>query len=168
MDSFRKSKFTKSQLGEISRKTFGASIRASTELAGGWANTAYALTLDDERTVVLKAAPSNDKRLMRCERNKMSTEVAALKLVQEKDVPVPRVLAYDPGCSLVPAQYFIMEYVAGRPLNEMKDSLNAEEYRESAVSSASTTAKSMTSAERASAISASWMAGAALGLTLSA
>lgn len=127
MESLNKTKLTETQLGRIVRNTFGTSLRRSRELADGWANTAYALTLDDDRTVVLKAAPSKDKRLMRCERNNMSAEVAALALMEEQNVPAPRVLVYDPSCSLLPAEYFIMDYVAGTPLNKIADSLSKQE-----------------------------------------
>ncbi|GIP21175.1 aminoglycoside phosphotransferase [Paenibacillus sp. J22TS3] len=124
LDSLNKSKLTSTELKSI----VGQPIKSVTELADGWANTAYCIVLSDGTPLVLKVAPAKDKPLMRCEQNNMRTEVEALRLVAKSaNVPVPRVLSYDPSCSLVPCEYFIMEYIQGTPLNKIKASLSEEE-----------------------------------------
>ncbi|AOZ94385.1 aminoglycoside phosphotransferase family protein [Paenibacillus crassostreae] len=128
MQSFNKSKLDDNQLKDIMDHAFGQSIQSSEELTEGWANVAYEIVLADGRKVVLKVAPSKDKRLMRCEKNNMRTEVEALRIVtQIGGIPVPHVYVYDPSCTLIDSEYFIMEYIEGISLNKIKDSLLSEE-----------------------------------------
>jgi aminoglycoside phosphotransferase (APT) family kinase protein len=128
MESFNKSKLSQEELRRIIEKAFGQSFGKAAELTDGWANTAYAIQLADGRRVVLKVAPGRDKTVMRCERNNMQTEVETLRLVAERGgVPVPHVYVYDPTCRLIPAEYFIMEFVEGQPLNKVRDSLTQEQ-----------------------------------------
>ncbi|MNP01676.1 methylthioribose kinase [compost metagenome] len=131
MLSLNKSSLTDVQLNIIIKQAFGQTIQSSMELADGWANVAYVIDLEDGRKVVLKVAPSKDKRLMRCEQNNMRTEVEALRVVSQLvGVPVPQIYTYDPSCSLIPSEYFIMEYIKGTPLNKIKDSLSIVENEE--------------------------------------
>ncbi|MHA7964198.1 phosphotransferase family protein [Paenibacillus sp. CAU 1782] len=128
MESLNKSKLGQEELRRIIEKAFGQSFSEAVELSDGWANTAYAIKLADGRRVVLKVAPHRDKTVMRCERNNMQTEVETLRLVAERGgVPVPHVYVYDPTCRLIPAEYFIMEFVEGQPLNKVRDSLSQEQ-----------------------------------------
>jgi aminoglycoside phosphotransferase (APT) family kinase protein len=126
MESFNKTKLSEDEIQRIVLQAFSQRLHASEELSDGWANTAYSITLQDGRRIVLKVAPTKDKRIMRCERDNMRTEVEALKLVSTiDDLPVPRVHMYDASCSIVPAEYFIMDYMTGTPYNKLKESMSA-------------------------------------------
>ncbi|NEU64608.1 aminoglycoside phosphotransferase family protein [Paenibacillus sp. ALJ109b] len=128
MESTYKTRLTSEQLDRIVQQHFNTGIQEYKEMIDGWANHAYFITKKDGQKVVLKIAPSNGVKLMRCEQQVMVAEVEALRLVAElQDVPVPRVLAYDPSLTLVPAEYFIMEYMPGTPYNKVKDQYSAEE-----------------------------------------
>jgi aminoglycoside phosphotransferase (APT) family kinase protein len=128
VQSLNKSKLSDIQMKSIINQAFGQSIQSIEELSDGWANVAYVIDLQDGRKVVLKVAPSKDKLLMRCEKNNMNTEVEALRMVSQMGgVPIPHIYTYDPSCSLVPSEYFIMEYIVGTPLNKIKESLSTEE-----------------------------------------
>ncbi|MEC0127873.1 phosphotransferase family protein [Paenibacillus pabuli] len=128
MESTYKTRLTSEQLDEIVQQHFITGIQEYKEMIDGWANHAYFITLNDGQRVVLKIAPSDGIKLMRCEQHVMVAEVEALRLAGElQDIPVPRVLAYDSSLSLVPAEYFIMEYMPGTPYNKVKDQYSVEE-----------------------------------------
>jgi len=128
MESTYKTRLSSERLKSIVGKHLNAGMKDYREMSDGWANNAYVVTLDDDKRVVIKVAPSEGVKLMRCEENTMDAEVRALRLVAGlQDVPVPGVLAYDPSCSFIPAPYFIMEYVSGTPYNKAKDGCTEEE-----------------------------------------
>lgn len=109
-------------------QAFGQSIHTVEELSDGWANVAYVVQLNDGKKVVLKVAPSQDKQLMRTEKNNMQTEVEAMRMVANMgDIPVPYIYTYDPDRRLIPSEYFIMEFIEGTPLNKVKEVLSKEE-----------------------------------------
>jgi len=125
MQGIYKTKLSEEQLGRVVRAAFGCGLRGSSELKDGWANSAYALELDDGRKAVLKARPSADVRLMRCEVDVMKAEVEAMKHFERtEDLPIPRVYVYDPSKQLLPVDYFIMEHMEGTPLNRVKPELD--------------------------------------------
>jgi len=102
---------------------FGADarLRSLDELADGFFNAAYKLTLADGTQCVLKVAPPASVRVLRYERDIMQAEVEVLRLVKEQtEMPVPKVLCYDSSGRIVANQYFIMEFVPGIPYNKLK------------------------------------------------
>jgi len=128
VESMNKSKLTENELQTVIYQEFKQGYSNVMELSDGWANMAYVITLADGRKVVLKIAPAKGKRVMRCEKDNMRSEVEALRLVAEiGGVPVPHLYVYDPSCTLIAAEYFIMAYVEGIPLNKVRDSLTEEE-----------------------------------------
>ncbi|KAB8165898.1 phosphotransferase [Streptomyces sp. 3MP-14] len=99
------------------------------EMGHGWFNVAYRIRLRDGRSVVLKIAPPAGVEVMTYERNMMRTEVAALRLIEERtDVPVPAVHAHDDSHELCDADYFFMEYVDAENLGIIRDRLTPEAY----------------------------------------
>lgn len=128
VESNYKTRLTSEQLNRITQHHFRTGVREYKEMTDGWANHAYCITLDDGQKVVLKIAPSSGIKRMRCEQDVMVAEVQALRLAADlQDVPVPRVLAHDLSRSFVPAEYFIMEYMPGKPYNKVKDQYSVEE-----------------------------------------
>lgn len=128
MESGIKRKLTDDEISAITEQVFGFPAAALKELSDGWANAAYAVTLQDGRTVILKAAPTSDTRLMTYEQNLMTAEVEAMRLVkQEGCVPIPLIYAHDASETLVNCEYFIMEQLEGEPYNKVKDSLSVEQ-----------------------------------------
>lgn len=128
MDNEIKLKLDSQQLGQIARHHFGKELAHSRELTDGWANTAYQLTLADGFQSVLKVAPTAVGALMRYEQDMMKTEVEVMRLVsQDRRMPVPEVYAFDQSRSLVPTDYFIMQWLEGEPYNKIKESFTPEE-----------------------------------------
>ncbi|UUZ93511.1 aminoglycoside phosphotransferase family protein [Paenibacillus sp. P25] len=111
----------------IIHQAFGIRVVETKELSDGWANSAYTIVTSDGRSVILKVAPFKGTKLMRYEANLMRTEVEALRLFGGGGTPpVPKVFAYDDTCSLIDAEYFIMERLPGVPYNQIKETLSRE------------------------------------------
>jgi aminoglycoside phosphotransferase (APT) family kinase protein len=130
LESLTKTKLTAEQQNLIVSAAFGSHVTVvlSTELTGGYFNAAYDLQLSDGRATILKIAPADEIDTLSYERDIMGTEVAALRLMKSKGtVPVPEVYAYDNGRTVIPCDFFFMEKIIGRPYNEIKEELSAEE-----------------------------------------
>jgi aminoglycoside phosphotransferase (APT) family kinase protein len=128
MESFTKVKLDDRQLGMLVLSAFAAdlTIVSSTELTGGFFNTAYDLLLSDGRSVILKVAPSEETQTLSYEKDIMRAEVEAMRLVAAGGkVPVPAVYSFDESRSLIPCPYFFMEKVEGQPYSEVKESYSA-------------------------------------------
>lgn len=98
------------------------------ELTDGWFNAAYTLELSDGRRFVLKVAPSAEVEVLRYERDMMDAEVTVMRLVQQQtSVPLPEVVHYDTSCRLLPSPFFLMTWVPGRSLKQVRASLSPEE-----------------------------------------
>ncbi|MHA6532386.1 phosphotransferase family protein [Paenibacillus sp. BAC0078] len=130
MESFTKVKLTDSQLSTLVASTFGTetAIINSTELTGGFFNTAYDIEMNNGQHVILKVAPAAETETLSYEKNIMYAEVEALRMVQAAGtVPVPAVYSFDDSCELIPCPFFFMEKVEGQPYSEVKDSLSEEQ-----------------------------------------
>lgn len=82
------------------------------ELKEGYFNVAYEITLP-HKAVILKIAPQNNIPVLSYEKNIMEAEVSALRLMEGRGVPVPKVYYYDNSRQLCDADYFFMEKVEG-------------------------------------------------------
>ncbi|MDT3425561.1 aminoglycoside phosphotransferase (APT) family kinase protein [Paenibacillus forsythiae] len=130
MESSTKSKLTEEERSRLAEAAFGkgTAVLRTAELTGGFFNAAYELVLEGGREAILKIAPSDKVEMLSYERNIMRTEVEALQFVNAAGVaPVPEVYAHDDSRSLIPYEYFFMEKVKGRPYNEVREELAADE-----------------------------------------
>jgi len=93
----------------------GAELREASELSDGFFNVAYRLRATDGRDVVVKVAPAPDVPVMSSERDLMHAEVAAMRMVAERDpgVPAPRVIHFDPSGRVCSAPYVVMSVLPG-------------------------------------------------------
>lgn len=127
MKGIYKTRLSEEQLKDAAMATFDRPLRAFAEMTDGWANSAYKLELDDGRKAVLKARPSSELRFMRCEIDLMKTEVEAMSRFETaEEVPVPRIYAYDTSRDRLPVDYFVMEFIEGKPLNRIREELDEE------------------------------------------
>ncbi|MCO8274944.1 aminoglycoside phosphotransferase family protein [Actinoplanes sp. TRM 88003] len=94
------------------------------ELGHGWFNVAYRLRLRDGYQAVLKVAPPAGVEVMTYERRAMATELAALALLAQTSVPVPRVDFADTSRDLVYADWFVMRYVDADNYGVIRSSLS--------------------------------------------
>lgn len=129
-----KTKNTKSrpQIAAMVARAFGGMALADgedavVELKDGWFNAAYSVRLADGREVILKIAPPRDAEVMFYEKNIMTTEVAAMRLVRRNPaIPVPQIYHFDDARDLCDSDYFFMEKIAGDNLEHVKSSLSPE------------------------------------------
>ncbi len=112
--------------GALPKQALASGPEAVRELRDGWFNALYALRLADGRELVLKIAPADGVERMRYERNIMRTEVAVMRLLQDRPgVPLPAILAYEDSRRHCDADYFLMEYLPGVGLDQALQGLDA-------------------------------------------
>lgn len=112
---------TAEDAARIVKHAFGAGMKEAVPLTAGQCNALYAVTLTDESRCVLKVASLDGKGLRRGERWLMKSEIAAMRLVEAlPDIPAPRVLFADDSKTVCSAPYFIMEYVAGDLMGDLR------------------------------------------------
>lgn len=132
MESKTKNKKTRAELEALTKRAFNglglaAENDAISELKEGWFNVAYCIKLADGREVILKIAPPQGSDILQYEKNIMSTEVAAMRLVcQNPAIPVPEIYYYDDVRDLCDADYFFMEKLTGDNLEHVKGNLPEE------------------------------------------
>jgi aminoglycoside phosphotransferase (APT) family kinase protein len=130
MESKTKNRKTRKQIAHMVERAFGGmrladGEEAIGELEEGWFNAAYSVRLDDGREVILKIAPPKDAEVMTYERNIMTTEVAAMRLVaQNPDIPMPTIYYFDTARDLCDSDYFFMEKLGGDNYEHVKKNLS--------------------------------------------
>jgi fructosamine-3-kinase len=98
-----------------------------TEINMGYFNALYIVELSDCE-IVLKIAPLDTVKLLRCERNLMQSEVNTLKFLKEKtSIPVPKVLFYDDTKKLINSDYFFMEKLDGENFRSIRDRMENDQ-----------------------------------------
>jgi aminoglycoside phosphotransferase (APT) family kinase protein len=129
VQSISKTPVSSAEAASVVEAAFGGetSLVSSEELTEGWFNAAYALTLGDGRKVVLKVAPPPTVEVLDYERDIMSAEVDALRLVRASTgAPVPEVLWYDPEGAHLGSPSFLMTHLPGRSLQALGDQVPAD------------------------------------------
>ena len=133
MESITKNRKSRKQIAAMVARTFGGMTIAEgedaiSELKEGWFNAAYDVRLSDGREVILKIAPPLDAQVMTYEKQIMTTEVNAMRLVsQNPAIPVPEIYYFDTARDLCDSDYFFMEKLTGDNLEHVKHSLSPEE-----------------------------------------
>lgn len=131
MESKTKNKKTREQIESMAVHAFDLGLAAGpeavVEMKDGWFNAAYSIRLADGREVILKIAPPQGAEVMLYEKNLMSTEVAAMRLVRANPaIPVPEIYFFDETRILCDSDYFFMEKIYGDNLEHVKGSLPPE------------------------------------------
>ncbi|QDH20940.1 phosphotransferase family protein [Saccharibacillus brassicae] len=128
MESVTKRRLSTEEIERIAQKTFGCGCTKIEELTEGWANSAYALDLENGGTAILKSAAESEEGRMRCERGLMRTEVEVMRRLKEAGtVPVPDIYAYDAEKTIVPCEYFLMERLTGTSYDKVRGELPSGE-----------------------------------------
>ncbi|CAN95558.1 MULTISPECIES: phosphotransferase family protein [Sorangium] len=132
MESKTKNIKTRPQIAAMAARAFGGMALADgegavVELKDGWFNAAYSVRLADGREVILKIAPPRDAEVMLYEKNIMTTEVAAMRLVRRNPaIPVPQIYHFDDTRELCDSDYFFMEKIAADNLEHVRANLPPE------------------------------------------
>ncbi|WP_214409038.1 phosphotransferase family protein [Sphaerisporangium fuscum] len=118
MESRTKRKLTASQLDNLLLGAMGSGVAAAEELADGFANAVWRLTLDDGRKVVLKVAPPPELEQLRYERDLMRMEVLVYHLAAPTGLPLPRLLHAGFDDPVLGGDYLILSALDGVPWNQ--------------------------------------------------
>jgi aminoglycoside phosphotransferase (APT) family kinase protein len=132
MESSSKLKLEKNQLAEIVQNAFGGkiSLTESRENREGWFNALYALSFSDGSEAFLKVAPPESVPCLRYEKNIIRTEIEVLRIFRDhREIPSPEILFADDSRSIIDADYFIMEKLAGDSYSSQRDNLDKEAKR---------------------------------------
>lgn len=130
MDSFSKIKLSAENIEAISRCHFGShgNLQNFEVLTEGFYNAAALLEMENGFKCVLKAAPPDEVRVLRYEQNIMKAEVEAMRLVRQMThIPVPEIYCYDTSRSLLPSEFFVMEFLPGVPLHKIRKDLSPDD-----------------------------------------
>ncbi len=119
----------------VSRAFSGSSISSIVEMKDGWFNRTYHIVLDAGRQhTVLKVGPPDDADVMRYEAGILQAEVGAMKLVVAKrDIPVPAIRFDDFSRTVLPFDYYFMDFVEGDTWQHRQASLTVDENNQVAV-----------------------------------
>jgi aminoglycoside phosphotransferase (APT) family kinase protein len=123
MNSKTKANVTEAQVKDLIKKVMPQKpgISAVYCLNGGMFNISYKLEFIDQSAVVIKIGTPRDVELLSYEKQMMSTELKIHHLIEHKTtVPLPRILYIDQSRQMIPYEFFIMESLEGKPLNEIE------------------------------------------------
>lgn len=116
MKSVTKAELTCGQVELLCKKAFpNETVGEIRELTEGMFNTAYYVAGSGalQGGVILKVGPAAGTKVLTYEKDIIKTEIAMYRALEEKDVPVPRVLFEDDTLSEIDSVYFFMEYIPG-------------------------------------------------------
>lgn len=94
----------------------GAKVINAKPIRGGLFNTSYKVELADQRAVVLRIAPPEDKKLLGVEKQLLKREVYINQCLKGTEIPVPKLLFSDFTGKLIDRDYAICEFKEGYTL----------------------------------------------------
>ncbi len=116
MNSRTKAALTTENMDCIIRQQFPQDkVLSITELSDGMCNAAWMIrgTGRLSNGVVLKVGPGTDAELLTYEKDKLRTEILVYQMLEDRDIPTPRLLGADTSRSIIPNDYFFIEAVPG-------------------------------------------------------
>lgn len=131
MNSISKTPLSREQIQTIVNHHFGPQtlLGRVEELREGYFNASYYFELPHHPPYVLKIAPPAWVKVLRYEQNIITAEVAVMELLQHQtNIPLPAVYCFDPSGQLVEPPFFIMAYVPGTPLHQLRQELTPAVY----------------------------------------
>ena len=133
MKTATKNSFTDEQIRILLQKHFPcAEATTIIPLKGGTFNTLYQIkgTNELEKGVVLKTGPDKSISVPNHEKNILRTEIHTYHLLQNVELPIPKIYAYDFSQDMIPCDYFIMEYMEGKTWYDIWPSKRSELLKE--------------------------------------
>ncbi|MCL2512306.1 MAG: aminoglycoside phosphotransferase family protein [Oscillospiraceae bacterium] len=131
MTSFTKKEYPKEILNRIAKKANLGGIISITPLTDGEFNSAYRLETGKGR-FLLKIAPEKNAEVLTYERDIAETELFVYSLIKNTGIPVPDVIYSDFSKEIIPADWYILSFLTGEPMNKCrlkKDEKNKVMYR---------------------------------------
>lgn len=112
-----KNELTNEQIKTVIHKQFKSSeVKNIKQFKEGTLNTVYLIKGTNEllNGVVLKTAPDENADLPMLEKDGLYTEVYVYQLLQDHNVPVPKMYTYDFSRKVIPYDYMLLECVEGK------------------------------------------------------
>ena len=135
MQSKTKNTISQNKIKELVYANFGknADLESINEMEDGFFNAVYSLKfvapLNNYSEMVLKVGVTADTYVLTYEKDIMKTEVFVYKALTKTHVPVPNVIKYDNGRSLIDSDYFFMEKLQGQTWAKLKNTITPENSR---------------------------------------
>lgn len=134
MKSNLKTKLDRAQIENLVKINFPkAKLSNITELEDGNIGSVYVIrmSLNDSTPMdyVLKVGMAAGADCLRYEKDLFATELKVYHLLDNKDIPIPKVLKADLSCEIVPAGYFFMEFIEGRTWKDAAKELSFDDKR---------------------------------------
>ncbi|MCG5217441.1 aminoglycoside phosphotransferase family protein [Streptosporangium sp. KLBMP 9127] len=129
MDSRTKRVLSPGALDALARRAVGAGVTRSRELADGYANAVWHLTLDDGRELVLKLSPPPELEQLTYERDLLRTEALVYRLCGPAGVPVPALIHAGFDDPVLGGDYLVFAALDGVPWNQAASSLKEADSR---------------------------------------
>lgn len=129
MESKTKSRLTPDVINTLVKLHFPeAHITSIQELTEGMCNAAWRLEGSGSLSqgIILKAGPSAGTEMLTYEKDKLRTEIRVYQLLEKKEIPTPRLLAWDISRTLVPCDYFFVDLVPGATWKSCLGSIPAQ------------------------------------------
>lgn len=121
MKSVTKTTISETSVFDAVRKHFPStiSVRAE-ELKGGAFNTAYLVTSEGSPSLrgVMKIGPSQSAKTLTYEKDIMRTEIEVYRMLENADLPLPKVIVADTDRDVLPCDWFLMTELKGTPWNK--------------------------------------------------
>lgn len=133
MESKTKSKVTQEMIkGMVARHFPKEEISSIQELTEGMFNSAYIVrgTGILEKGVVLKTGPAPGADILIYEQEILRAEVEVYRLLQDRPIKIPGLLAWDYSHEDIPCDYFFMERVEGLPWKDCAQRISPESFRQ--------------------------------------
>lgn len=121
MKSKTKVNVTMNDISNIITYHFKEEVLESKEIVSGFYNAIYYVKISSSE-LVLKVAPSEDISILTYERDIIKREVKVYEIMKSLGVPVPKVYVSDYSKSVIDSDYYIMNYIEGSTLFELRDS----------------------------------------------
>lgn len=120
MDSKTKYALSQTETEAIFEAAKLGAVSVLEPLGAGMFNAVYKVVADG-KSYAIKIAPTATMSVMTYEKNLLDTEVMWYRVMAEKtNIDVPKIYYVDKSKSIIPAPYFIMEFVEGDTLNALK------------------------------------------------
>ncbi len=123
MNSKTKRQLTAIDLERICLHHFKNKPNKIYEIISGFYATIYKLDIQD-KSYVLKIAPPQDVEVLTYERDIMQREVKVYGIMAENGIPTPKVLVTDYTKKIINRDYYIMEYLKGDTIINLKDEID--------------------------------------------
>jgi aminoglycoside phosphotransferase (APT) family kinase protein len=116
-------------LDALARRAVGAGVAEARELANGYANAVWHLTLDDGRRLVLKLSPPPELEQLSYERDLLRTEALVYRLCEPTGVPMPTLIHTGFDDPVLGGDYLVLSALDGVPWNQAAASLDPADER---------------------------------------